>query len=108
MNLELLIPAIILAPGAVYGLIRLPGMWTARADRPTPSPRRRLSFHDAWQEAYARGRGVRAVGVHRVRSMRAARCPGRAVQRSQVRRATGQPRRARSAPAVVAQPPSRA
>ena len=29
-------------------------MWTARADRPTPSPRRRLSFHEAWQEAYAR------------------------------------------------------
>ena len=40
--------------GAVYGLIRLPGMWTARADGPTPSPRRRLSFHEARQEAYAR------------------------------------------------------
>jgi hypothetical protein len=54
MILELLIPAIILAPGAVYGLIRLKGMWTARADRPTPSPPRRLSFHEACQEAYAR------------------------------------------------------
>jgi len=54
MNLELLIPAIILAPCAVFGLTRLPGMWTARADRPRPSPRRRLSFREARQEAYAR------------------------------------------------------
>ena len=54
MNLELLVPAIILAPCAVFGLAMLPGIWTARADRPTPSTRRRRSFRDARQEAYAR------------------------------------------------------
>jgi hypothetical protein len=64
MNLELLIPAIILAPGAVYGLTRLPGMWTARADRPTPSPRRRLSFHEAGQEAYARSLPLAFVALN--------------------------------------------
>jgi hypothetical protein len=54
VNLELLIPAIILAPCAVFGLTRLPGMWAAREDRPTPSPRRRLSFREARQLADAR------------------------------------------------------
>ena len=54
MNLELLIPAIILAPCAVFGLAMLPGIWTARADRPAPRTRRRRSFRDARQEAYAR------------------------------------------------------
>jgi hypothetical protein len=54
MNLELLVPAIILAPCAVFGLAMLPGIWTARADSPTPTTRRRRSFRDARQEAYAR------------------------------------------------------
>jgi hypothetical protein len=54
MNLELLIPAVILAPAAVYGLTKVPGMWATRADGPTPSPRRRLSFREARQTAHDR------------------------------------------------------
>jgi hypothetical protein len=63
MNLELLIPVIILAPCAVFGLTRLPGMWATRVDRPTPSPRRRLSFHEAWQKASVRSLPLAFVAV---------------------------------------------
>jgi hypothetical protein len=63
VNLELLIPAIILAPCAVFGLTRLPRMWATRVDRPTPSPRRRLSFHEAWLEAYDRSLPLALVAL---------------------------------------------
>jgi hypothetical protein len=55
MNLELLIPALILAPCAGYGLLLLPKIWTAKATGPRPEDtRRRWSFWDARQLAYAR------------------------------------------------------
>jgi hypothetical protein len=55
MNLELLIPVLILAPCAAYGLARLPEMWTEKAVGARPKDTgRRWSFHDAWQEGWAR------------------------------------------------------
>jgi hypothetical protein len=56
MNLGLLIPVLILAPCAVYGLAQLPEIWTAKATGPRPKDtRRRRSLRDAWQQGYARG-----------------------------------------------------
>jgi hypothetical protein len=63
INLELLIPAIILAPCAAFGLAMLPRIWTAREDRPAPSPRRLRSFRDARQEAYARSLPLAIVAL---------------------------------------------
>jgi hypothetical protein len=56
MNLGLLIPVLILAPCAAFGLALLPKIWTAKATDPRPEDtRRRWSFRDARQQAYARG-----------------------------------------------------
>jgi len=56
MNLRLLIPALILAPCAGYGLLLLPKIWTAKATGPPPADtRRRWSFRDARELAYVRG-----------------------------------------------------
>src|SRR5829696_5886366 len=55
MNLGLLIPVLILAPCAAFGLVLLPKTWTAKATGPRPEDtRRRWSFRDARQQAYAR------------------------------------------------------
>jgi hypothetical protein len=54
MNLGLLIPVIILAPCAVFGLSLLPRMWAERGQGPAPATRRRWSFRAARQEGYAR------------------------------------------------------
>ena len=55
MNLGLLIPALILAPCAGYGLLLLPRIWTAKAAGPRPEDtRRRWSFRDARELAYGR------------------------------------------------------
>ena len=56
MNLGLLIPVLILAPCAAYGLVLLPKIWTAKPTGPAPEDtRRRWSFRDARAQAYARG-----------------------------------------------------
>jgi hypothetical protein len=54
MNLGLLIPAIILAPCAVVGLVLIPRMWAERGHGPAPVARKRWSFRAARQEGYAR------------------------------------------------------
>src|SRR5215510_3554199 len=64
MNLGLLIPALILAPCAGYGLLLLPKMWTEKATGPRPEDtRRRWSFRDARQLAYARGLPSAILGL---------------------------------------------
>ena len=56
MNVGLLIPVLVLAPCAAYGLVLLPKIWTAKATGPRPEDtRRRWSFRDAREQAYARG-----------------------------------------------------
>jgi len=64
MNLRLLIPALILAPCAGYGLLLLPKIWTAKATGPRPEDtRRRWSFRDARQLAYVRGLPSAILGL---------------------------------------------
>ena len=55
VNLGLLIPVLILAPCAAYGLALLPKIWTTKPSGPAPEDsRRRWSFRDARAQAYAR------------------------------------------------------
>jgi hypothetical protein len=54
VNLGLLIPVLILAPCAIFGLTLLPRMWATKAEHSPPSSRRRWSFRSARQEGYAR------------------------------------------------------
>jgi hypothetical protein len=64
VNLELLIPALILGAFAAYGLAMLPKIWTAKATGPRPEDtRRRWSFRDARQQAYARGLPVSILAL---------------------------------------------
>jgi hypothetical protein len=64
MSLRLLIPALILAPCAGYGLLLLPKIWTAKATGPRPEDtRRRWSFRDARQLAYVRGLPSAILGL---------------------------------------------
>jgi hypothetical protein len=64
MNLRLLIPALILAPCAGYGLLVLPKIWTAKATGPRPEDRRRRwSFRDARQLGYVRGLPSAVLGL---------------------------------------------
>ena len=64
MNLRLLIPALILAPCAGYGLLVLPKIWTAKATGPRPEDsRRRWSFREARQLAYVRGLPSAILGL---------------------------------------------
>ena|SRR6266851_1225393 len=64
MNLRLLIPALILAPCAGYGLLVLPKIWAAKATGPRPEDtRRRWSFRDARQLAYVRGLPSAVLGL---------------------------------------------
>ena len=64
MNLRLLIPALILALCAGYGLLVLPKIWTAKATGPRPEDsRRRWSFRDAKQLGYVRGLPSAILGL---------------------------------------------
>ncbi|HEY2948430.1 MAG TPA: hypothetical protein VGJ53_08535 [Micromonosporaceae bacterium] len=64
MNLGLLIPALILAPCAGFGLVVLPKIWTAKATGPRPEyTRRRWSFRDARQLGYVRGLPSAILGL---------------------------------------------
>jgi len=64
MNLGLLIPALILAPFAGYGLLVLPKIWTAKATGPPPdASRRRWSFRDARRLGYFRGLPAAILGL---------------------------------------------
>ena len=54
MNLKLLIPVLILAPCAIFGLALIPRMWREKSAGPPPARRRRWSFRAARQEGYAR------------------------------------------------------
>jgi len=64
MNLNLLIPALILAPCAGYGLLVLPKIWTAKATGPRPEDtRRRWSLRDARELGYVRGLPSAILGL---------------------------------------------
>jgi hypothetical protein len=55
MNLELLIPVLILGPMAAFGLALLPRLWTERAMGPPPqASRRRWSFRAAREQGHTR------------------------------------------------------
>jgi hypothetical protein len=64
LNLRLLIPALILAPCAGYGLLVVRKLWMEKATGPRPEDtQRRWSFRDARELAYARGLPSAVLGL---------------------------------------------
>jgi hypothetical protein len=64
MNLGLLIPAVILAPCAGYGLFVIPKIWTAKSTGPRPEDTpRRWTFRDARRQGYIRGLPAAIMGL---------------------------------------------